>query len=126
MHRPLFMSIVNALERRYKYFRFTKDASGRPGHSPIQKCTAAIRQLAYGGAADMFYEYLHIGEMTGRKCLQHFCQGIIHIFGERYLRKPTPEDCQALMDMHGSVHGFLRMLGNIDCMHWEWKYYPTT
>ncbi|XP_042005704.1 uncharacterized protein LOC121754407 [Salvia splendens] len=35
MHRDLFMHIVNALERRYKYFRFREDASGRPSHSPI-------------------------------------------------------------------------------------------
>ena len=46
IHWPLFMSIVNALERQYKYFQFREDASGRSGHSPIQKCTAAIRQLA--------------------------------------------------------------------------------
>ncbi|XP_042047230.1 uncharacterized protein LOC121793100 [Salvia splendens] len=61
MNRDLFMRIVNALERRYKYFRFRRDASGRPRHTPIKKCTVAIRQLAYGGATDMFDEYLHIG-----------------------------------------------------------------
>ena len=43
------------------------------------------------------------------------------IIGDRYLRKPTPEDCQALMDMHGHQHGFSGILGSIDCMHWEWK-----
>ena len=91
MHRPLFMNIVNTLECRSKYFRFREDASGRPSHSLIQKCTAAIRQLAYGGAAVMFDEYLHIGETTARECLQYFCQGVIHIFGEMYLRKPTPK-----------------------------------
>ncbi|XP_042050006.1 uncharacterized protein LOC121795529 [Salvia splendens] len=69
MHRPLFMSIVNTLERWYKYFRFREDASGRPGHSPIQKHTAAIRLLAYGGPADMFDEYFHIGETTAREYL---------------------------------------------------------
>ncbi|XP_047942773.1 uncharacterized protein LOC125189549 [Salvia hispanica] len=66
MQRPLFLRIVSALEARYKYFRFREDASGRLGHSPIQKCTAAIRQLAYGGAIDMLDEYLHIGETTVR------------------------------------------------------------
>ncbi|XP_042016170.1 uncharacterized protein LOC121764179 [Salvia splendens] len=127
IHRDLFMSIVNALEHRYKYFRFREDASGRPGHSPIRKCTAIIRQLAYGGAAGMFYEYLHIGETTARDCVQHFCTGIIHIFEERYLQKPTPEDCQVLMDIHGTVHRFPDMLGNIDYAEltdWPMKMLP--
>ncbi|XP_042051673.1 uncharacterized protein LOC121796994 [Salvia splendens] len=73
MHLDLFMRIMNALERWYKYFRFRLDASGRLGHSLIQKCTTAIRQLAYGGAADTFDEYLHIGETTACDCLQYFC-----------------------------------------------------
>ncbi|XP_042059628.1 uncharacterized protein LOC121804156 [Salvia splendens] len=124
MRRPLFISIVNALERRYNYFRFREDASGRPGHSPIQKCTAAIRQLAYGGASDMFEEYLHIGETTASECLKHFCQDVIHIFRERYIRKPTPKDCQALMDVHGMMHGFLGILGSTDCMHWSGRTAP--
>ncbi|XP_047978573.1 uncharacterized protein LOC125220448 [Salvia hispanica] len=95
-----------------------ENASGRPGHSSIQKCTAAIRQLAYGGAADMFDEYLHIGESetTARECLQHFCRAVIHIFGDTYLRKPTPDDCQCLMDVNRRVHSFPEMLGSIDCI----------
>ncbi|XP_047942625.1 uncharacterized protein LOC125189386 [Salvia hispanica] len=50
--------------------RMREDAVGRPGHTPIQKCTSAIRQLAYGGTADMFDEYLHIGETTAREFLE--------------------------------------------------------
>ncbi|XP_047942911.1 uncharacterized protein LOC125189704 [Salvia hispanica] len=114
MHRPLFMHIVGALERRYLYFRTWEDAVGKPGVTPLQKCTVVIRQLAYGGAADMFDEYLHIGESTAVECLQNFCAGLRAIFGERYLRSPSPEDCQRLIDMHGSVHGFPGMLGSID------------
>ncbi|XP_042012228.1 uncharacterized protein LOC121760654 [Salvia splendens] len=117
MHQTLFMHIVNALERRYTYFRLREDAIGRPGHSPIQKCTAAIRKLAYGGPADMFDEYLHMGEMTARECLMYFYQGVIEIFRDTYLRKPTPDDCQNLIDMHGSVHRFPGMLDSIDCKH---------
>ena len=37
-----------------------EDAVSKLGHTPIQKCTAPIRQLAYGGAADIFDEYCDI------------------------------------------------------------------
>ena len=80
MRKELYMSIVDALERRYMCFRFKHDVAGRPGHTPIQKCTASIRQLAYGGAADMWDEYLHIGETTALKCLKYFCEGVVKIF----------------------------------------------
>ena len=82
MSHPMFLRIVSALERRYEYFRMREDAVGKPGYTPIQKCTAAIRQLAYRGAADMFDEYLHIGESTARECLEFFCQGVREIFGD--------------------------------------------
>ncbi|XP_047965325.1 uncharacterized protein LOC125209786 [Salvia hispanica] len=101
MHCPLFMHIVGALERRYEFFRIREDAAGKPGHTPLQKCTAAIRQLAYGGPADMFDEYLHIGESSAVECLQNFCAGVRAIFGDQYLRRPSPEDCQRLINMHG-------------------------
>ncbi|XP_047979252.1 uncharacterized protein LOC125221171 [Salvia hispanica] len=93
MRRPLFLCILGALERRYEYFRIREDAVGKPGHTPIQKYTAAIRQLTYGCATDMFDEYFHIGKTTVRECLQYFCEGVREIFWERYHRKPTPEDC---------------------------------
>ena len=63
------MHIVGALERRYDFFRIREDAAGKPGHTAIQKCTAAIRQLVYGGPTDMFDEYLHIGESSAVECL---------------------------------------------------------
>ncbi|XP_047979539.1 uncharacterized protein LOC125221462 [Salvia hispanica] len=118
------MHIVGALERRYEFFRIREDAAGKPGHTPLQKCTAAIRQLAYGGPTDMFDEYLHIGKSSAVECLLNFCAGVRSIFGDHYLRHPNPEDCQRLINMHGSVHGFPGMLGSIDCMHWEWRNCP--
>ncbi|XP_047948125.1 uncharacterized protein LOC125194119 [Salvia hispanica] len=112
MHHPLFMHIMGALERRYEFFRIREDAASKSGHTPLQKCTAAIRQLAYGGPADMFDEYLHIGESSAVEFLLNFCAGVRSIFGDQYLRRPSsPEDCQRLINMHGSVHGFPGMLG---------------
>ncbi|XP_024007769.1 uncharacterized protein LOC112083888 [Eutrema salsugineum] len=100
------------------------DAIGRPGLSGLQKCTAAIRLLAYGTGADAVDEYLRLGESTARSCLEHFVEGIIHLFGDEYLRRPTPEDLQRLLYV-GEDRGFPGMIGSIDCMHWEWKNCPT-
>ena len=33
MHRPLFLRTVDALERRYEYFRMREDAVGKPDHT---------------------------------------------------------------------------------------------
>ncbi|XP_047972832.1 uncharacterized protein LOC125215455 [Salvia hispanica] len=96
---------------------YREDGIGRPGLTPLQKCTVAIRQLAYGTTADMFNEYLHVGDTTGRECLKKFCKLVVEAFGDTYLRRLTADDCQSLMRMHETVHDFLGMLGSIDCMH---------
>ncbi|XP_057808839.1 protein ALP1-like [Salvia miltiorrhiza] len=121
--RSLFLRIVNALEVD-PYFQQRPDACGRFDFSPIQKCTAAIRQLAYGTAADCCDEYLCIGETTGLTCLKKFCKAIIRIFSGTYLRRPTTVDVQRLTAMHEAKHGFPGMLGSLDCMHWGWKNCP--
>ncbi|CAL2246085.1 unnamed protein product [Prunus armeniaca] len=41
-----------------------------------------------------------------------------------YMRRPTPRDLQRLLQKSES-HGFLGMIGSIDCMHWQWKNCPT-
>jgi len=52
MRRLLFLRIVDALGEWNPFFTLRLDALNRPGLSPIQKCTAAIRQLANGSPAD--------------------------------------------------------------------------
>ena len=71
----------------------------------------------------MVDEYLQLGESTALSCLHHFTEGIILLFGDEYLRRPTPEDLQRLLDT-GEKRGFPGMVGSIDCMHWEWKNCP--
>nr|GFB04447.1 hypothetical protein [Tanacetum cinerariifolium] len=59
---------------------------------------STIRQFAYGSTTDAFDEYL----------------------------KQTSEDVVNIQQKHNNVHGFLRMLESIDCMHWEWKKFPVS
>uniref|UniRef100_A0A1J3ENH2 Nuclease HARBI1 n=1 Tax=Noccaea caerulescens TaxID=107243 RepID=A0A1J3ENH2_NOCCA len=116
MNTPLFVHIVNRLSNEVPFFRQKKDALGRPCLSALQKCTTAIRLLAYGASADAVDEYLRIGASTARSCLENFVEGIINVFGNEYLRRRTPENLQRLLYI-GAERGFPGMIGSIDCMH---------
>ncbi|XP_047961558.1 uncharacterized protein LOC125206332 [Salvia hispanica] len=61
MSRDLFLCIVHTVEGRDEYFQYREDDIDRPRVTSLQKCTVAIRQLAYGTTSDMFDEYLHVG-----------------------------------------------------------------
>ncbi|XP_062098508.1 uncharacterized protein LOC133804360 [Humulus lupulus] len=123
MRRHVFLRIVQALENHSEYFHTRFDAVGRRGLSPLQKCTAAMRMLAYGAPADYVDEYVRIGETTAIECLVNFVRGVNDIFGTEYLRRPNAGDIRRLLQI-GEVRGFPGMLGSIDCMHWEWKNCP--
>src|SRR3954447_19656479 len=97
MRRALFLKIVNAIEDHDLYFVQKPDACGKLGLSAIQKCTAAIRQLAYGTPADAVDEYVRIAESTALKSLKDFCMAVNNIYEEEYLRYPTVKDVQRLL-----------------------------
>ncbi|XP_024012279.1 putative nuclease HARBI1 [Eutrema salsugineum] len=124
MNKELFLRIVDRLSNEIPYFQQRRNAAGRFGLSGLQKCTAAIRMMAYGTAADAVDEYLRLGASTALLCLENFTEGVINLFGDEYLRRPTPQDLQQLLDI-GESRGFPGMIGSIDCMHWEWKNCPT-
>ncbi|XP_020257093.1 uncharacterized protein LOC109833716 [Asparagus officinalis] len=123
MKRSLFLRIVDALSNYDNYFTLRRDNSKNLGLSPIQKCTAAIRMLAYGVAAEACDEYVKIGESTTIECTRNFCDGVIALFQDEYLRRPNVEDVQRLLQV-GQERGFPGMIGSIDCMHWQWKNCP--
>nr|VDD64175.1 unnamed protein product [Brassica oleracea] len=124
LNKVVCMRIVDSLSENVPFFQQRKDAVGRLGLSPLQKCTSSICMPAYGCAADAVDEYLRLGESTSLSCLTNFTEGVIQLFGDEYLRRPTPEDLQRLLDI-GEIRGFPGMIGSIDCMHWEWKNCPT-
>ncbi|XP_057248956.1 uncharacterized protein LOC125494843 [Beta vulgaris subsp. vulgaris] len=106
-----------------KFFVQKPDATGRMGASKLQKCTAAIRMLAYGSSSDAVDEYLKIASSTARECLLHFVEAVVARFGDEYLRKANANDIERLLH-EGEHRGFPGMMGSIDCMHWNWKNCP--
>lgn len=123
MRRELFLRIVEGVRNHDSYFVQKPDATGKLGFHEYQKCTAAMRVLAYGMAYDQCDEYLRIGGSTVRDSFKHFITSVIAVFGKTYLRRATPEDVERLLQQ-GRDRGFPGMLGSIDCMHWEWKNCP--
>ncbi|XP_062100586.1 uncharacterized protein LOC133806511 [Humulus lupulus] len=86
MRRHVFLRIVQALENHSEYFHMRFDVVDRRGLSPLQKCTASMRMLAYGAPADYVDENVQIGETTAIECLVNFVRGVNDIFGTEYLR----------------------------------------
>ncbi|XP_037450902.1 uncharacterized protein LOC119321224 [Triticum dicoccoides] len=123
MGKPLFLRIVQALGEWSPYFTQRVGALGRPGLSPLQKCTVAMHMLAYGVPVDKTDDHIRLGASTALESLEKFAKGVIAKFGGEYLRRPTVEDIQRLLEL-GEARGFPGMLGSIDCMHWEWKNCP--
>ncbi|XP_057543450.1 uncharacterized protein LOC130821679 [Amaranthus tricolor] len=115
LRKHVFLRIMEAISNNDPWFTTNIDATGRKGLSALQKCTAALRMLAYGVAADQVDEYLQISECTARKALTHFTKGIINQFGQHYLRKPTPQDLTRLLAF-SEERGFPGMIGSVDCM----------
>ncbi|GJY08493.1 WAT1-related protein isoform X1 [Tanacetum coccineum] len=78
MNRSLFTRIVRDLSANCPYFQEGCDAVGKAGISALEKSTSASLD-----------EYLQIGEKTSRDCLTHFRNGVIELYGEEHLRRPT-------------------------------------
>ena len=123
MRKHLFLRIMEALGNHSPFFTQRTNVARELGLSPYQKCTAAIRILAYGSAADAIDEYVRIGTSTAILCLENFVSAICEIYTAEYLRKPNEEDLQRLLTL-GRDRGFPGMLGSLDCMHWAWKNCP--
>ena len=53
MSQKLFLKIVYVTREFDNYFICQKDCTGTVGFSSLQKCTTAMRMLAYGAPGDM-------------------------------------------------------------------------
>ncbi|XP_021727247.1 uncharacterized protein LOC110694386 [Chenopodium quinoa] len=97
MRKHVFLHKLQTLEERHQFFQQRPDAAGRLGASALQKCTAALRLLAYGGVADSVDDYLHISAYLVRNYLQHFVEGVVSYFCDEYLRRPNEENLVKLL-----------------------------
>jgi len=81
--------------------------------------------FAYSTAVDCVNEYLKIGASTALECMKNFALGVIEVYGNEYLRKPTQADVDCLLQV-AEAPDFLSMFGSTDYMHWEWKNCPAS
>ncbi|XP_021971447.1 uncharacterized protein LOC110866612 [Helianthus annuus] len=117
MSRRLFIRTSDDLTAQYPFFTQRESANRKIGLSEIQKCTATIRQLAYGTTSDPWDEYLRMSARSCRDCLENFFECVDFLYGRRYLRMPTAIDVPLLYEAHQRIHGFPGMLGSLDCTH---------
>ena len=80
--------------------------------------------LAYSTSADILDDYLCIMENITLDYLKKNCYGIIEVFVEESLRRPSEANVTRLLAVIEHC-GFLGILVSVDCGHWEWKNYPT-
>ena len=92
------------------FFKTTFDPRMHKSFTALQKFISAIRQLAYGNTADALDEYLSMSERVSRESLYNFYYGIVKLYLDEYLRKPTSNDIQLLYAAHQTRHEFPVML----------------
>src|SRR5438132_2315250 len=106
----LFLRLVDVVVEHDEPFQQRRNAAGTLGCFPLQKVTAAVRMLAYGGPADALDEVLRIGESTIIDSLKQFVQAIRAVFRPQYLRRPNQEDLVRLL-AKAEGRGFPGMIG---------------
>jgi hypothetical protein len=58
MNKQLFMKIVQGVREHDDYFKYKKDCTEKWGFMSVQKCTLALRCIAYGAPPDTTVDYL--------------------------------------------------------------------
>ncbi|XP_074315298.1 uncharacterized protein LOC141651487 [Silene latifolia] len=78
MRKHVFMRIVNALSANDRFFQQRPDGNGRLSFSTLQRCTTALRVLAYGTSTYSVDEYLRMSDTSIRHSLKSFVKGSLN------------------------------------------------
>ncbi|XP_074290335.1 uncharacterized protein LOC141617065 [Silene latifolia] len=89
MHKHLFMRIVNAISANDHFFQQRPGGNGRLSFSTLQRCTTALRVLAYGTSTDSVDEYLRMSDTSVRDSLKSFVEGSIDCMHWEWKNCPT-------------------------------------
>ena len=80
MSRKLFLKIVNSIREFNSYFKCKKDCTDTLGFTSLQKCTTAMRMLAYGAPGDSLDDYGRMAESTSIECFYKFCRAVSSVW----------------------------------------------
>nr|BAD23393.1 hypothetical protein [Oryza sativa Japonica Group]BAD25996.1 hypothetical protein [Oryza sativa Japonica Group] len=83
------------------------------GLSCHQEITAAIRQSAYGIAADALDEYVGLAESTAIENLRRYVKAIVEVFEHEYLRSSNENDTTRLLALGENRESWNRPIGII-------------
>ncbi|KAJ0581969.1 hypothetical protein HanHA300_Chr04g0147091 [Helianthus annuus] len=97
MSRRLFTRIADDLAGLDPFFTQRPDARNYEGFTTLQKCTAAIRQLAYGTVADALDEYLQMSARTSRECLYQFCHNVVKLYSKKIFAETKRVLCSTVV-----------------------------
>ncbi|KAM2197528.1 hypothetical protein ACFX1Q_000917 [Malus domestica] len=111
MRRHVFVRLLRDVQQVNPYFRQKRDRAGRPGFSPHQKVTVALRMMAYGSSADSMDETHGMSESTCLNTLEEFCNTIVQVYKDEYFREPNQEDLNRLLHK-AEDRGFPGMIGS--------------
>ncbi|XP_020164427.1 uncharacterized protein [Aegilops tauschii subsp. strangulata] len=97
MGKNVFDHLYHGIRSFEDYFIFKNHDVGRIGFSGYQKCTAALRMLAYGTTAGSWDEYLWMSESTCGDDMVRFTTAVFEVIGPQYLREPTAGGIERLL-----------------------------
>jgi hypothetical protein len=57
MHKSFFLTIAKSVKKHDNWFKLRRSASGDINASPLMKCIAVVRVLAYGCSTNVVDDY---------------------------------------------------------------------